>query len=282
VVQKEIKGVYLRDIDFIDEDNGWVVGHDTHIWHTIDGGNSWKQEYISGLTLRDPPRLHAIRVMDSRTAILAGEFGVIAHTENSGKTWIASPIKKEVTWLSLAGTGQVTYASGLDGSIARLSLATAEEFVAIKADILKEREKLEARARRKAERKKQEYIPKDYSDIPESDIGYSIQLMDSGTNEHLFSIESVKENEAVVVGRSSVLLVSGAEVTAMKSAENFPLPFVWLGGVAITPSGKFWSAGIRGLVVSGNINNGGHFGEDFQLAASDKIKLVSNRWGKKQ
>jgi hypothetical protein len=55
------------------------------------------------------------------------------------------------------------------------------------------------------------------------------------------------------------------------------LPFTWFGGVSLLPDGHFWLAGIRGMVASGDIGKDS-FGLAFNLAATDKVKLVSSRW----
>ncbi|MEO1924372.1 MAG: YCF48-related protein [Gammaproteobacteria bacterium] len=277
-IQKEISGVYLRDVDFIDENNGWVVGHDTSIWNTKDGGNTWLQQELLGFIGRDKPRLHGIYAKDANTAILVGEFGTIAHTENGGATWLVTPNKSKTTWLSITGSGESFYAVGLDGNIVRLSHATDEQREAIAEKLLKDAAKKEKRARAKAKRLKREYVPVKIEQLPESEIEYHVEKVDSNTSEHLFDIALADNGEAIVVGKSKVLKLIDSTVTELQTGADFPLAYIWLGGVAITPDGTIWSPGIRGLVVSGKLNEM-TFGTAFNLAASKSVKLVSSRWG---
>ena len=120
--QHRLPGVYLRDLSFADSDVGWVVGHEAAIMHTRDGGRSWQRQELSGYSGRDLPRLNAVLALDRQRAVLAGEFGVLAITEDGGDNWrlIETPAKKTLTALAQAG-GQVT-AVGLDGIAWQLSL----------------------------------------------------------------------------------------------------------------------------------------------------------------
>lgn len=277
-VQKEIPGIYLRDIDFVDENNGWIVGHNTGIWHTSDGGHSWQQQNLLGFIGRDKPRLHGIYAKDANNAILVGEFGTIAHTENAGVTWLVSPNEYKTTWLAISGVGDRAYVVGLDGNIAQLSIATDEQREEIAAKLLKDAAKKEKKARAKAKRLKKEYIPSMVEQLPTSEIEYHIEKIESNTNEHLFDIAMSDNGEAIVAGKSTMLKVNGAIVSELKTEASFPLAYIWLGGVAITPNGTIWSPGIRGLVVSGSLKEM-TYGPDFNLASSKNVKLVTNRWG---
>ena len=91
---------------------------------TSDGGKTWQQQNLLGYQGRDIPRLHGIYAKDADTAILVGEFGVLAHTENGGKFWLITPVKSKVTWLAVDGADDTAYVVGLDGEILRLSIAT--------------------------------------------------------------------------------------------------------------------------------------------------------------
>ena len=64
----------------------------------------------------------------------------------------------------------------------------------------------------------------------------------------------------------------------MTPQEGFPLPFVWVGGVDVTESGDVWGAGLRGMIVKGNLNDMS-FGQKLNIAGSEAVKLISSRWG---
>ena len=280
-VQKEIPGVYLRDVAFYDKDNGWVVGHDANIWNTNDGGKTWRQQHLLGYRGRDIPRLHGIYAKDRNTAILVGEFGLVAHTENAGEHWLITPVKSKITWLAVDGANDGAYAVGLDGEILRLSVASDAQRKEIDRQAAAEAAKAEAKARARAKRRKQQYVKKETEALPRSDIEYFTEFVDSGTGEHLFDITMTGGNEAVVVGRSIMLKITGGTTAELTPAASFPLPYVWMGGVAVTPSGRIWAPGIRGLVVAGDLEQM-TFGQAFNLAATDAVRLLSSRWSGKQ
>ncbi len=279
-IQKELTGIYIRDVDFFDHDNGWVVGHDGHIWNTIDGGSTWQQQYLLGFQGRDAPRLHGVYAKDARTAILVGEFGVVGHTENGGDTWLVTPIKSKTTWMSIKGSVDDIYVVGLDGNIIRLLIATEEQRAEVVQRLAKEAAKKEKRARAKAKRLKREYVKKEVKSLPVSEIDYHAEVVDANTKEHLLDVAITANGKAVVVGRSIVLKVDGSTATQLKTDPEFPLPYVWFGGVAVTSDGTIWAPGIRGLVVSGNLNDM-TYEPVFNLATSANVKLISNRWGGK-
>ncbi len=278
-VQKELPGIYLRDVDFSDHYNGWVVGHDANIWNTNDGGNTWRQQHLLGYRGRDIPRLHGIYTIDQDTAILVGEFGVVAHTENSGKHWLITPVESKITWLAVDGADDMAYVVGLDGEILRLSVATEAQRKEIDRQAAAEAAKAETKARARAKRRKQQYVKKETENLPRSDIEYFSEPIASGSMEHFFDVMVTSSNEAVVVGRSAMLKITGSTTTFLTPDNDFPLPFVWMGGVAVTSAGRIWAPGIRGLVAAGDLNKM-TFGQAFNLANIGDVRLLTSRWSR--
>jgi photosystem II stability/assembly factor-like uncharacterized protein len=281
-IQKQLAGVYLRDIDFIDKYNGWVVGHDANIWNTKDGGRTWHQQRLLGFSGRDVPRLHGIYAKSADNALLVGEFGVVAHTENGGDVWLVTPVESDITWLAIDGgkdkdNNEKAYVVGLDGQILSLTLATDSQREAIIAREAEKQAKAETRARKKAKRLGREFSAKKAEQLPVSDIEYAAEFIDSKTNEHLFDIAITAAGEAVVVGRSVMLKIVDATSIHLQADVGFPLSNIWLGGIDVLPDASIWAAGIRGLVVSGNLEEM-RFGQAFNMAASENVKLVSSRW----
>jgi len=295
-VQTEDKGRYLRDISFSDVNNGWVVGHDSTIWHTADGGKTWQKQTLTGFGGRDLPRLHGVVAKDANNAILVGEFGTIAHTENGGELWLVSYNASAATLLSVTSQGDGAVAVGLDGGIYAITVETEAQKESISEIKAAKLAKAEAKARKKAKRKGKEYVAKEVEELPESDIGYFVTQIDTGITNHLYDVSSTATNDVVVVGASAVLKVSKNEVVAVTEGEEvpeptytvtnlipeegFPLPFVWVGGVDVTDSGDIWGAGLRGMIVKGNLKEMS-FGQKLNIAGSEAVKLISSRWGEK-
>ena len=85
----------LTSVTFINADRGWAVGDRGVIWHTSDGGRTWKQE-TSGVNCR----LEAVQFLDSDNGWAAGGWtqpythethGVVLRTRDGGKTWQSTP-----------------------------------------------------------------------------------------------------------------------------------------------------------------------------------------------
>jgi len=78
----------LFAVDFVDENYGWMIGRDTVVFHTTDGGNTWvRQSYpnyqLLGLPLRD------IQCIDQQLgwAVGGGYNGFICKTTDGGNNW---------------------------------------------------------------------------------------------------------------------------------------------------------------------------------------------------
>jgi photosystem II stability/assembly factor-like uncharacterized protein len=65
--QEMLQDAELTAVTFVDADRGWAVGDRGVIWHTADGGRSWKLQQ-SGVTCR----LEAIQFLDADNGIAVG------------------------------------------------------------------------------------------------------------------------------------------------------------------------------------------------------------------
>ncbi|HGJ66467.1 TPA: hypothetical protein ENS27_13980, partial [bacterium] len=74
----------LRDVFFVNEQNGWIVGDQGMIIHT-DNGGSWNEQE-SGIS----STLNAVYFINQNEGWVIGNYGVILHTTNAGNTWILS------------------------------------------------------------------------------------------------------------------------------------------------------------------------------------------------
>jgi len=278
-VQHEMPGIYLRDVSFLDKEHGWVVGHDATILHTKDGGVSWQAQQMRGFTGRDLPRFHGVYVKDMNTAVIVGEFGTVTHTENGGVLWTVTPGVADTTWLTVGGAGDLIFLAGLDGNTAYLSFANDEQRAEFDREKLEQAAKDEAKARKKAKRRKKTYVPKVVEAIPRSSIEYLFNPIDSGSKEHMFDLAMGSDGSAVVVGRSSAIRLTPEKAQPFTASAELPLDFVWFGGISMTPAGDFWVVGIRGLVGHSDAL-GEIISPALNLGVSDNIRLVTNQWMK--
>ena len=75
----------LTAVDFVSNSQGWVVGHDSVILHTLDGGETWKiQQYLP----QQQKPLMDIAFRNEKEGIAVGAYGLFYRTEDGGKTWL--------------------------------------------------------------------------------------------------------------------------------------------------------------------------------------------------
>lgn len=78
-VQTTLTAVY-----FVDELNGWAVGHDATILATRDGGMSWQlQQHLPQV---EKPLLDVL-FLDKNTGIAVGAYGLFYRTNDGGTNW---------------------------------------------------------------------------------------------------------------------------------------------------------------------------------------------------
>ncbi len=79
--EHEDESMYFKDVFFIDESEGWVIGwHD--VLHTENGGETWEEQDLPGML--DVEALHFI---NPDTGWIVGTYDMIYKTTNGGSTW---------------------------------------------------------------------------------------------------------------------------------------------------------------------------------------------------
>lgn len=85
----------LTDVDFVDENLGWAVGHDAVILHSKDGGRTWQlQNFQPEL---EKPFLDVL-FLDANRGMAIGAYGLFMVTDDGGANWSeldAPPIREE-------------------------------------------------------------------------------------------------------------------------------------------------------------------------------------------
>jgi photosystem II stability/assembly factor-like uncharacterized protein len=106
----------LRAIQFVDKDEGWAVGDEGAIWHTINGGKTWERQ-PSGVIAS----LRSLHFLNPFTGWVAGReelphgagsVGVLLFTQDGGLTW------RRATLNSLPGLNIVRFVSHKIGFVA--------------------------------------------------------------------------------------------------------------------------------------------------------------------
>ena len=76
--------VTLTSVSFVDEKQGWAVGHWGVVLHTVDGGDTWEVQR-SDVTQARP--LFAVHFSDPRHGVAVGLWSIVLVTEDGGKNW---------------------------------------------------------------------------------------------------------------------------------------------------------------------------------------------------
>jgi photosystem II stability/assembly factor-like uncharacterized protein len=89
------------DVEFADEQNGWIVGEFGTIKHTSDGGKTWVEQQDSLLgggivDIFDLPTLFGVHFVNNQEGLAAGLEGHIAHTHDGGNTWAFDKIDEAI------------------------------------------------------------------------------------------------------------------------------------------------------------------------------------------
>ncbi len=88
----------LYDVQFLDQDYGWVVGEFGKIYHTSDGGKTFAEQEESLLghgvfDVLDIPTFFGVHFNNRQEGVVVGLDGKIARTHDGGTTWRFDPEK---------------------------------------------------------------------------------------------------------------------------------------------------------------------------------------------
>lgn len=82
----------LTAVFFIDDQNGWAVGHDSIVLKTSDGGINWRITFQDAAAQQP---LFDIWFRNPRQGIAIGAYGAYMQTNDGGESWQSSPISDE-------------------------------------------------------------------------------------------------------------------------------------------------------------------------------------------
>jgi photosystem II stability/assembly factor-like uncharacterized protein len=82
----------LNSIFFIDNSNGWIVGHDSVILKTVDGGQQWQVMYED--TEAEQP-LFDVLFISAKKGFAVGAYGAFLVSNDGGQSWQSSAIYGE-------------------------------------------------------------------------------------------------------------------------------------------------------------------------------------------
>jgi len=75
-----------RLLSFVDQQQGWMVGFGSDVYHTKDGGNNWQKQPTPAKA-----KLNAVYFVDSEHGWAVGDRGTVLQTSDGGKRWRLCP-----------------------------------------------------------------------------------------------------------------------------------------------------------------------------------------------
>ncbi len=72
-----------NDVDFVDENVGWIILSTNKLLKTTDGGESWFEQQFSSTNL-----LNEITMLNEQVGYIAGQNGILLKTTNGGSSWV--------------------------------------------------------------------------------------------------------------------------------------------------------------------------------------------------
>lgn len=118
----DVTGDYFFNMDFVNEEVGYVCGWEGGIFKTVDGGNSWEKIHAVNQAFSARHHFENIDFIDENIGIVCGYNGELLYTENAGNKWVAIETNTDVDFHSVYFLNKNTaFVGGKEGLFLKLN-----------------------------------------------------------------------------------------------------------------------------------------------------------------
>jgi len=120
-IANEQDGDDYRDVFFINENIGWVVGNAGSILKTEDSGLSWNT--INEPTTLNKLRINKIHFMNELDGVLVGDSGLVMISKDGGENWVVIEGLPDVDYCSVFISEDFAWVGSDEGHILKVSIS---------------------------------------------------------------------------------------------------------------------------------------------------------------
>lgn len=115
----------IYNLDFVNDDDGWIVGDEGMILATNNGGLTWRIQQTGLKIIKETkakPALYSVDFRDKKEGYAVGGYGTILRTENGGENWTVVKTAYPATFLRVNfANDENGWIVGREGTILRSS-----------------------------------------------------------------------------------------------------------------------------------------------------------------
>lgn len=118
-----IKGDFFYDIDFVNNNTGFMCGWQGGIYKTVDAGETWQKLHPVNSAFSKRYHFENLDFIDENTGVVCAYNGEILYTKNAGKTWQKIKIDNKTDFHSIYFYDKNTvFVGGSKGEIFEIKL----------------------------------------------------------------------------------------------------------------------------------------------------------------
>jgi len=116
------EGDFYHSVDFIDEQNGVIIGQAGSILLTADGGKSWEATKSPATLSSSRDHFLSVKYINNAEIYIVGDKGLLWHSTDGGDSWNAMKVNTNQNLNDLAVLDGMLYLVGDNGYLGVIEL----------------------------------------------------------------------------------------------------------------------------------------------------------------